>query len=108
MNPDYYLLSFAVSGIKNIEQRVELNFYKKTIDKSFDPGKYRIKAIYGENGSGKTAIITAVQIMQKLIISNDYLADSANQAKLQKLINKKEFHCIYFTCYNTLGKGRDS
>ena len=59
MKPLFYLLSLKISGIKNIEVPIELNFYKKTINNSdFDPEKYRIKAIYGENGSGKTAIIS--------------------------------------------------
>ena len=67
MKPLFYLLSLKISGIKNIEVPIELNFYKKTINNSdFDPEKYRIKAIYGENGSGKTAIITAVKILQNL------------------------------------------
>lgn len=50
----FYLLSLKISGIKNIKVPIELNLYKKTINNSdFDLEKYRIKAIYGENGSGK-------------------------------------------------------
>ena len=89
MKPKYYLLSFAVSGIKNIEKEIKLEFYNKTIDKNFDPQKYRVKAIYGENGSGKTAIVSAVKILRQLIISDSYLGDSSNQKKLFELINKK-------------------
>lgn len=89
MKPKYYLLSFAVSGIKNIEKEIKLEFYNRTIDKNFDPKKYRIKAIYGENGSGKTAIISAVKILRQIIISDSYLGDSSNQKKLFELINKK-------------------
>ena len=47
----FYLLNLSVSGIKCIEKEVRLDFYKKTVDKDFDPEKYRVKAIYGENGS---------------------------------------------------------
>lgn len=58
MKPLFYLLSLKISGIKNIEVPIELNFYKKTINNSdFDPEKYRIKAIYGENGSGKQQLL---------------------------------------------------
>ena len=89
MRPVYYLLSFAVSGIKNVEKEVTLEFYNKTIDKSFDPEKFRVKAIYGENGSGKTAIITAARILKNLIITEDYFGDKDVQRKLQRLINKK-------------------
>ena len=57
-NTKYYLLSAKISGIKNIHKRIELDFYLKSIDKSFNPEKYRVKGIFGENGFGKTAIIT--------------------------------------------------
>ena len=43
----FYLLNLSVSGIKCIEKEVRLDFYKKTVDKDFDPEKYRVKAIYG-------------------------------------------------------------
>ncbi len=49
-NIDYYLLSAKISGVKNIQKRIYLEFYKKTIDKQFDPDKYRVKGIFGENG----------------------------------------------------------
>ena len=40
MKPLFYLLSLKISGIKNIEVPIELNFYKKTINNSdFDPEK---------------------------------------------------------------------
>lgn len=60
MKNQYYLLNISVSGIKNIKEEVRLDFYKKTVDKDFNPDKYRIKAIYGENGSGKSAMITII------------------------------------------------
>lgn len=45
-----YLLNMSVAGIKSIKEEIRLDFYKKTVDKNFNPDKYRIKAIYGENG----------------------------------------------------------
>lgn len=90
MKPLFYLLSLKISGIKNIEVPIELNFYKKTINNDFNPEKYRIKAIYGENGSGKTAIITAVKILQNFLTDKNYLADSENQKALKETINKKK------------------
>lgn len=84
----FYLLNISVSGIKNIKDEICLNFYKKTIDKNFNPDKYRIKAIYGENGSGKSAIITAIKIFQDLLLDYNYLSESKNQNFLNEIVNK--------------------
>ena len=98
-----YLLNLTVSGIKNIKEEVRLNFYKKTINKKFNPKKYRIKAIYGENGSGKSAIITAVKVFQDLIFQENYLNESKTQIFLDEIINKATrtfcFSCEYFFIY---------
>ena len=84
-----YLFEFKVSGIKNIEKEISLNFYKKTLSKQNNTDKYKIKAIYGENGSGKTAIITAVNILKNIIIEGNYLGNPYNQKLLRELVNKK-------------------
>jgi len=89
MDTNFYLLSFSVNGIKNIKKEIRLNFYKKTVDKSFDPKDFKVKAIYGENGSGKTALITAVQILKQLISEKAYLSDFQNQQFLKNIINKE-------------------
>lgn len=95
MGNDFYLLAISVSGIKNIEKEVTLNFYKRGIDKSFNPEKYRIKAIYGENGAGKSALMTSVGIFKDLIIDEDYLKKTEIQKLLQELINKKTMHFCF-------------
>ena len=89
MKQPIYLLSLTLSGIKNIDKEITLNFYKKTVDKSFDPENYKVKAVYGENGSGKTAIVLGVQLLKDLLLENNYLGDSANQKYLKNIINKK-------------------
>ena len=99
MKYSFYLLSMMVSGIKSIEKEVEISFYKKGVNKNFDPEKYRIKAIYGENGAGKSGIITAVNIFRNLVVNEDYLGDSENQRLLGELVNKKtnyfKFQCEF-------------
>lgn len=85
----FYLLNLNISGIKCIEKEVRLDFYKKTVDKDFNPEKYRIKAVYGENGSGKSAIVTAVKIFQDLMIFDNYLKETKTQIFLNEIINKK-------------------
>lgn len=84
----FYLLNISVSGIKCIKEEVRLDFYKKTVDKNFDPERYRVKAIYGENGSGKSALITAVKIFRDLIYNENYLNESETQEFLNEIINK--------------------
>lgn len=88
MSDQLYLLNISVSGIKCIQEEVRLDFYKKTVDKNFDPKRYRVKAIYGENGSGKSALITAVKIFQDMIWNNHYLSESKTQEFLDEIINK--------------------
>ena len=96
-----YLLNVRMSGIKSIKNEIRLDFYKKTVDTNFDPDKFRVKAIYGENGSGKTAIITGIKIFQDLMLSNQYLNESKNQRFLDEIINKETsrftFGCEYIT-----------
>lgn len=103
MKDGYYLLSYKVNGIKNLDKDVKLEFYKKTIDKDFDPKEYNVKAIYGENGTGKSAIITSVKVLKNLMLNRYYLTDSKNRILFDNLINKKtnnasfevEFICKY-------------
>ncbi len=84
-----YLTRFGFYGIKNIKETVSLLFYKRSVDKNFDPSEYRIKSIYGENGSGKTTIVTAFSILKKLIMYPDYLSDPKTQDLLNHIVNKE-------------------
>ncbi len=88
MNKMFYLLNISVSGIKCIKEEVRLDFYKKTVDKNFNPERYRVKAIYGENGTGKSSLVTAVKIFQDLIYNENYLNESKTQEFLDEMVNK--------------------
>ena len=101
-----YLLNMSVAGIKSIKEEVRLDFYKKNVDKTFNPAKYRIKAVYGENGSGKSAIITAVSIFQNIIITNNYLSESKTQLFLDEIINKTT-QKFCFQCEFLVDRGTD-
>jgi len=83
----FFLLHLRVNGIKNISKDIELNFYNKVITK-FDPKSNNIKAIYGENGSGKTAIMTAINIAKKIVLSPGYLQQTETQSLLREIVNK--------------------
>lgn len=87
MKEGFFLLSYSVNGIKSIKNEVKLDFYKKTIDKNPNFSKYNVKAIYGENGTGKSAIITSVKVLKNLVINAYYLKDSSNIDVLNNLVN---------------------
>ena len=70
---DIYLTNYSVKGIKTLDKTVSLSFYKKTINKEPDTQEYNIKGIYGMNGSGKSGIVTSVEILRNLIIDTGYL-----------------------------------
>lgn len=103
MENGYYLLSYKVNGVKNIDKDIRLEFYKKTIDEDFDSREYNVKAIYGENGTGKSAIITSVKALKNLMLNRYYLTDTKNRILFNNLFNKKtnvvSFE-IEFVCRN--------
>ena len=82
----FYLLRLRLSGIKNISKEIELEFYNKVLE-GFNPEKHKVKAIYGENGSGKTAIMTAISIAKKVAFSLNYLNQTETQTLLSEMIN---------------------
>ena len=84
-----FLLGIRVSGIKSIEKTIKIDFYGKSVNKHFNPQKYKVKGIYGENGAGKSAIITAIEIAKELIFNENYLRDPQKILLLKELINKK-------------------
>ncbi len=98
-----YLTRYAVKGIKNLDRWVELSFYKKTFDKEFNIKGYNVKAIYGENGSGKSALMASAKILKGLLLDPYYLSNTLIQQKLLGLANKVtetiefdiEFYCSF-------------
>lgn len=86
---DIYLLSYSVKGIKTLDQLVSLSFYKKTILKDPDTQEYNVKGIYGMNGSGKSGIVTSVEILRNLLIDPGYLNNPIAQKNLDAIINKR-------------------
>ncbi len=90
---NFFLVHLKLNGIKNISNEIELDFYNKILTK-FNPEMNRVKAIYGENGSGKTAIVTAVNIAKKIVLNPGYLKQVDTQSFLQEIINKKNKELI--------------
>lgn len=86
---DMYMVNYSVKGIKTLEQKVSLSFYKKTISQDLNTQEYNIKGIYGMNGSGKSGIVTSVDILKNLLINPGYLGNPIVQKNLDAIINKK-------------------
>lgn len=86
---DIYLVNYSVKGIKTLEQLVSLSFYKKVISQNPDTQDYNIKGIYGMNGSGKSGIVTSVDILRNILINPGYLNNPIVQKNLDAIINKK-------------------
>ena len=101
-----YLLRLEINGIKNIETPIELTFYRKTIENDFDPSQYRVKAIFGENGSGKTAIVLAIKILRSILLDENYLFNSDTQKILIETVNKHK-KSGYVECEYILGQKGD-
>lgn len=86
---DIYLVNYSVKGIKTIDELVSLSFYKKIISEKPDFQEYNIKGIYGMNGSGKSGIITSVNVLKNLLINPEYLNNPLVQKSLDAIINKR-------------------
>ena len=86
---DIYLVSYSVKWIKTLDKLISLQFYKKTISKNPDTQEYNIKGIYGMNGSGKSGIITSVEILRNIIVDPGYLNNPVVQKNLDAMINKR-------------------
>lgn len=84
-----HIVSLSIKGIKSLDNEVSLSFYKKDITPPYNFRDYNIKGVYGTNGSGKTAIVSAVKILKDIMLNSDYLSSDINQKKLHELVNKK-------------------
>lgn len=100
---DIYLISYAVKGIKGLDDWASLSFYKETFKNISDIHKYNVKGIYGTNGAGKSAIVSSVKILKNIIVNADYLINPLVQKKLSELINKRlnklEFNVEYLVLF---------
>ena len=94
----FVLLGLKTSGLKSLEKTIDLQFYNHDI-KDLSCDKSLIKAIYGTNGEGKTAIAHTLELYKNSIVNGDYLSAQSFDGSLQELINQhsqKVFIDIYF------------
>ena len=82
------LLDATISGFKSIDKPITIQFTNKYFDKEIVE-QPQIKAIYGTNGEGKSAIIHAIDVYLKTILIKDYLTIESASGTLFEIINKK-------------------
>ena len=100
----YYLLKAEISGIKNIDSPIHLDFYPDIIKDKIDFNHNNVKGIYGCNGAGKTAIITAFYIYQRVLSSDNYLLQ---ENVIYNLKNEINYKTKKFTISLVFGLGLD-
>ena len=66
-----FLLSVTLCGIKNIEKPITIDFYKNKGLRNFNSLNDKVRVIYGPNGSGKTAIMTAMFIAKQVLCNTN-------------------------------------
>ena len=99
---DFKTLSLTIQGVKNIKEKVTLNLSNISKLSLIRKKKLALAGIYGPNGSGKTALITAIQIAQTVVLhrkSLGYYSDEFLYSILNKDI-KRFFFSVDFALFN--------
>lgn len=84
------LLQFSVYGIKNINKEITINLSELSLSSKKKPNN--LIAIFGYNGSGKTALISAIRLYTNIILKKFYLVQDDTKIVLSKLINYETKH----------------
>ena len=84
----FVLLYLKTSGLKSLDHDIELQFYNHDLS-TFSYNSSLIKAIYGTNGEGKTAIAHTLELYKNSVVNGEYLAAQSFSGALQGLINQK-------------------
>lgn len=85
---DIFVNQISVSGVKNLDANCTIDFSLKG----------RIKAIYGTNGAGKTALMLGVRILQRLLLDDRYLVEA--RRPLLDIINKSSKRVSLFVVFS--------
>lgn len=106
------LSSLTLENIKNVKNGTI--FMPMSNDKSLSVGRAEILGIYGQNGSGKTAIVDALHFLQQIMIGqtvdqsiSDYIGVNDDKAHMNaefKIFGRKK---VYEVGYNISLKKQD-
>ena len=84
----FVLLNLKTYGVKCLGEPIEVQFANKTIDDSYG-NRPLIKAIYGTNGEGKTAIAHTLDIYKNTVLNTNYLRAESYIGGFKELINQR-------------------
>lgn len=87
MEGRYVLLSMKINGLKSIDKPIEIRFSNKRVDA--DHSLPYVKAIYGSNGEGKTAIAQAFLLYRNSILDRSYLIGRSYSVGFNDIINQR-------------------
>ncbi len=94
------LIKIETYGMKNLKEKICIEFSNGAFRKN-SANVQKIKAIYGMNGAGKSAIMNSIDLYKKLLSEKDYIL--SNKKSLLSFINmelKKFYFKTYFLFYN--------
>lgn len=91
-----YILRAVTSGIRNLINPVTIEFCGSKINYNIKLNGNNIRAIYGANGSGKSALILSF-LFAKNLMHEPYYLKSKSQKHFDDLLNK-ETHAFFFSC----------
>ena len=84
----YVLLKLKVNGIKGIEKELCFDFSNNILKRHYENSNSHVKAIYGTNGAGKTAVLYAMRMFKQLIQTKDYISLANFDGTFKKIINQ--------------------
>ncbi|MCI2068563.1 MAG: ATP-binding protein [Bacilli bacterium] len=91
-----YILRATTSGIRNLVNPVTIEFCGSKITYNIKLNGNNIRAIYGANGSGKSALILSF-LFAKNLMHEPYYLKSKSQKHFDDLLNKKT-NTFFFKC----------
>ena len=107
------LASLKLINIKNVKNGIV--YMPNTTNKILNFDKAEILGIYGQNGSGKTAIVDALYFLQNIMIGsklkpclNDYISSDSDEAEINAEFNIFDDNIIYEVGYKISLKRSDN
>ncbi len=97
------LLKLTLSGIKNIEEPLNLEFSNLSMERMGEEIN-KTKGIFGYNGSGKSAIVDGVYLYKMILVSPNFLLQNQTQEFLGETLNRKTKRFEISFCFLTDGK----